>query len=149
MAFAVTSRLRAALLATALLVPGALLAAGRAAPFKPPASTLTAPALPSSPQPLGEPATAMPDPAQGLLGIRRGARSAALMDGTWVDVGQTARSGARLVSVTALGAHLIHPDGRREFLALSPQARWSPHRSGTASAATAPVAPHPLKEKQP
>lgn len=100
-------------------------AAGAAAPFKAPASlsqastaAIVAPAEPA--------ASEIDDPSKGLLGLRRSARSSALIDGQWVNVGETAR-GARLVAITRQGVHLSHPDGRREFLALNPDVQWTPH----------------------
>ncbi len=140
----------AAVLAAAWL-PAVSWAAGSAAPFKPPASTLAPPAQalapPSLPTPAPapeavpapeDPAASAPAQPLGLSGIRRGAHSAALIDGAWVDLGQTAR-GARLVAVTAHGAQLAHPDGRREFLPLSPEAQWSPHRPAAGGVVKTPV----------
>ncbi len=99
-------------------------AAGAAAPFKAPPSLNAAPPVIAAPP---EPTASEVDVLRtGLMGLRQGPHSAALIDGAWVDLGQTAR-GARLVAITRQGAHLTHPDGRREFLALNPDAQWTPH----------------------
>jgi hypothetical protein len=124
MAFAVTRLLPPLLLLWSAL--GAL-ALGSAAPFLPPARAAAADAASEAAMPAEAGSSAPAEAPPGLLGIRSGPRSAALIDGAWVDVGQQAR-GARLVSVTREGAHLTHPDGRREFLPLNPEARWTPHR---------------------
>jgi hypothetical protein len=59
----------------------------------------------------------------GLLGLKLGTHSAALIDGNWLKVGQSTK-GAQLVDITQEGVHLRHSNGRREILVLSPDARW-------------------------
>lgn len=138
MAFAVTRRYGVQLicLAGAVMVLAAGLgvdsaqALGAAAPFKPPVlpSSGDLPVLAAAaPEPAASDAVLEDLPTKGLFGIRRGPRSAALIDGEWIEVGQQVR-GARLLSVTPQGAQLGHPDGRREFLELNPEVRWTPHR---------------------
>ncbi len=106
-------------------------ALGASAPFKPPVlpSSGELPVMAAAaPEPAASDAVIDEVPSKGLFGIRSGPRSAALIDGQWVDVGQRVR-GARLLSVTPQGARLGHPDGRREFLELNPEVRWTPHRA--------------------
>ncbi len=102
----------------ALLPPG-VQAVGPQAPFTPPAPPARPAAAPmAAPLPAGaasdaESAAAPP----GLVGLRLGNAPAALIDGTWVRVGQTVRD-ARLIEVLPSAVRLRHADGRLETVAL-------------------------------
>ena len=108
---------RAALVAAVatllLAVPrGPAWALGPAAPFLPP-RTAAAAALDSA-TPAAAPVGAT---AAGLVGIRLGTTTMALIDGQWWLLGSRPR-GALLTAVTSRGAWLRHADGRIEHLAL-------------------------------
>lgn len=111
-------------------VSGATWAAGPSAPFKVPTRLSAAPPMAMIDVPLKALDRASADTPSAkpavLLGVKLGAYSAALIDDNWVKIGQSAR-GALLTKITPESAHLRHPDGRREILALSPDAQWKLH----------------------
>lgn len=87
-------------------------AVGPQAPFTPP---------PNAAAPVAQAASAADDadspPPQGLVGLRLGNTPSALIDGTWVRVGDAVR-GARLIDVRQGTVRLRHADGQIETLAL-------------------------------
>ena len=106
----------------AVAVPSIGSAMGSSAPFTPPRAAAASPDPASAVNAVDENADAIS--ANGLSGVRVGPRAAALIDGQWVAVGDTAR-GARLLSVQADAATLRHADGRVERLLLNPAAPLS------------------------
>ena len=144
------------LIGVAALWPSGLQALGPAAPFAPPRALLegrqreaagassaatgdTAMAATASasagPAPAAEPA---PPAAEGIAGVRLGARPLALIDGQWWPLGARLR-GASLTAIERHGVRLQHAGGRVEWLLLVPPAtaaaarQLSPHAGGPAA----------------
>lgn len=132
-------------LLSAMAAPAVCAAMGSAAPFTPPraaaASASAAGAFNTADDNVDAVLT------NGLSGVRVGPRAAALIDGQWVAVGDTAR-GARLLSVQADAATLRHADGRVERLLLNPAALLSAKTATTDRVTFTPArAQRPIAEK--
>ena len=129
----------------AMAAPAVCAAMGSSAPFTPPrpaAALATSAGAASAVDDNADAATAI-----GLSGVRVGPRAAALIDGQWVAVGDTAR-GARLLSVQADAATLRHADGRVERLLLNPAALLSAKTVTTDRVTFTPAhAQRPIAEK--
>ena len=129
-------------LLSAMAAPAVCAAMGSAAPFTPPRAAAASASAVNAVDDGVDVAS-----ANGLSGVRVGPRAAALIDGQWVAVGDTAR-GARLLSVQADAATLRHADGRVERLLLSPAALLSAKTATTDRVTFTPArAQRPIAEK--
>ena len=129
----------------AMAAPAVCAAMGSSAPFTPPRPAAASTSLANAASAVDDNADAAT--AIGLSGVRVGPRAAALIDGQWVAVGDTAR-GARLLSVQADAATLRHADGRVERLLLNPAALLSAKTVTTDRATFTPArAQRPIAEK--
>lgn len=132
-------------LAFAMAAPAVCAAMGSAAPFTPPRAAAASASAASAVNAADDSVDAVL--ANGLSGVRVGPRAAALIDGQWVAVGDTAR-GARLLSVQADAATLRHADGRVERLLLNPAALLSAKTAATDRVTFTPArAQRPIAEK--
>ena len=129
----------------AMAAPSICAAMGSAAPFTPPRAAAASASAASAFNAADDSADVAS--ANGLSGVRVGPRAAALIDGQWVAVGDTAR-GARLLSVQADAATLRHADGRVERLLLNPAALLSAKTATTDRVTFTPArAQRPIAEK--
>ena len=126
----------------AMTAPAVCAALGSSAPFTPPRAAAASASAVNAVDDGVDVAS-----ANGLSGVRVGPRAAALIDGQWVAVGDTAR-GARLLSVQADAATLRHADGRVERLLLNPAALLSAKTAATDRVTFTPArAQRPIAEK--